>query len=273
VIGQFFVGGRAVRVDFSRGRSLAIALDFAGPQPCLFGAAPAAATPMVAGPFVGSTRQGGPCNVLTLTLNPHCNGTHTESVAHIVNQAVPVYEAVPPGPVPASLVTVTPARATVSGENYRPALGEGDTFITAASLCAILDDRPDGWLEAVVIRTRPNDDRKLTRRYGEGGSSPFFSIEAIDYLHARGVKHLLVDVPSVDRMHDDGLLTVHHRFWNVPEGTHNLIATSHQDRTLTEMIFVPDALPDGPYLLALHVPAFQADAAPSWPWVYPVEFV
>jgi hypothetical protein len=273
VIGQFLIGNRAVRVDFSQGVCVAIPLDFAGPQPSHFGVSPARAEPLVVGSFIGDTRRGGSCNVPVVALNPHCNGTHTESVAHIVDQPVPIHEALSGRPIPASLVTVTPVPALGSGEHYRPALADGDLLVTAAALTAAIDRQPDAWLQAVVVRTQPNDPSKRTRRYGSGGFPPFLSVESIDYLVSRGIHHLLVDIPSVDKMHDEGLLTVHHRFWQVPEGSHTLTDGSRCDRTITEMIYVPDTLPDGAYLLVLQVPAFATDVAPSRPWLYPVELL
>ena len=66
-------------------------------------------------------------------------------------------------------------------------------------------------------------------------------------------------------MYDDGLLTNHHLFWKVAENTHQMGSDSRQDRTITEMIYVDDAMGDGWYLLNLQVPAFGTDAAPSRP--------
>lgn len=273
MIGQFTIGGRAVRVDFARGICIAIMLDFGGPQPSHFGASPARAEPMSAGDFIGDTRQGGACNVPVVTINPHCNGTHTESVGHIVNEAVPIHEALPGSPILATLVTIAPIRATDSGESYRPALANTDSLITATALGAALHEVTEAWLEALVIRTLPNTPDKKTRRHGADVIPPFLSIDAIDYLCSRGVQHLLMDIPSVDRMHDEGQLTVHHRFWQVPEGRHLVTNDTRRDRTITEMIYVPNEVPDGVYLLDLQVPAFCTDAAPSRPWLYPVEFI
>jgi kynurenine formamidase len=272
VIGQFVIAGQTVRTDFSRGVCLAIPLEFDGAQPSHFGAPPATARPMEAGGFVGDTRRGGSCNVPIITINPHCNGTHSESISHIVNESVSVSSAMGGQLVPASVISVMPVAATASPETYRPALEARDRVITATALTAALRDIAGPWVEAVVIRTLPNDETKRVRRYGEQETPPFFTIEAIDYLSGRGVRHLLVDVSSVDRMHDEGLLTVHHRFWQVPEGRHSLSLDSRLERTITEMIFVPDEVADGPYLLSLQVPAFGCDAAPSRPWLYPVEF-
>jgi kynurenine formamidase len=272
LIGQFRIGGRSVRVDLARGTSIVIPLDFVGPQPNYFGAPAAFAMPMAGGGFLGDTGRGGPCNVPVITLNPHCNGTHTESVSHIVDEAVPVGQVVDGRLIPASVVTVSPVPAQDSKEHYRPAATASDRLITCAGLRAQLADCAEVWLEAVVIRTRPNDAAKQRRKYEPTDPPPYLSIEAIDYLADRGVRHLVVDLPSVDKMLDEGRMTVHHRFWNVPEGSHSLVADSRIDCTITELTYVPDALTDGPYLLSLQVPAFCCDVAPSRPWLFPVEF-
>ena len=41
----------------------------------------------------------------------------------------------------------------------------------------------------------------------------FFSIDAMEFLVNIGVKHLLVDTPSVDRLLDEGHLSSHNIFW------------------------------------------------------------
>ena len=51
---------------------------------------------------------------------------------------------------------------------------------------------------------------------------PFFSFEAMELVAELGVKHLLVDMPSVDRTFDEGRLSAHHIFWNVPQGSNDI---------------------------------------------------
>ena len=82
------------------------------------------------------------------------------------------------------------------------------------------------------------------------------------------VSHLLVDLPSIDKMQDDGLLTNHHAYWRVPAGTHKLTPAAAVNKTVTEMIFAEDAIQDGVYLLNLQAPAFASDAAPSRPVIF-----
>jgi Predicted metal-dependent hydrolase len=253
--------------------SLAIPLDFNGPQPNFFGAPRATATPLKVEGFVGDTQQGGSCNVAALRLIPHCNGTHTESVGHIVNQLVPITEVLHQTLFAARLITITPCAAGQTSERYRPPKQTDDRLITRRLLENSLRDIASVQLKAVLVRTLPNDEPKKSSCYGESCWPPFFSVEAMYYLIRRGVEHLLVDFPSLDRMYDEGRLTVHHLFWNVPERQHELSAETHTFKTVTEMIFVPNQVPDGLYLLNLQIPAFLSDAAPCRPVIYPLETV
>jgi hypothetical protein len=98
--------------------------------------------------------------------------------------------------------------------------------------------------------------------------APFFSNEAMEDILALGVEHLLVDMPSVDRADDEGKLTNHRIFWDVPKGVKEVKKPSK--RTITELVYAPDAVANGSYLLNLQVAAFAGDAAPSRPVLYKV---
>ena len=100
---------------------------------------------------------------------------------------------------------------------------------------------------------------------------PYFSLEAMAYLVGLGVEHILVDVPSVDRTFDEGKLNAHHIFWNIKAGAHEASSKAHLNKTITEMIFVPEEITDGSYLLNLQIAPFVADAAPSRPLIFPLE--
>jgi arylformamidase len=100
---------------------------------------------------------------------------------------------------------------------------------------------------------------------------PFFSIEAMEYISELNVNHLLVDIPSVDRAFDEGKLTAHHIFWNVPQGSHDVDREKHSVKTITEMIYVLDVVRDGLYLLNLQVAPFAAYASPSRPIIFKVK--
>jgi hypothetical protein len=87
----------------------------------------------------------------------------------------------------------------------------------------------------------------------------------MQYIRSRGVKHLLVDVPSVDRLFDDGHLSCHNIFWDTKNKKLNKHTSSY---TITEMIYVDDQVSDANYLLNIQVPSFVADAAPSRPIIF-----
>ncbi len=63
-------------------------------------------------------------------------------------------------------------------------------------------------------------------------------------LNKAKIEHLLIDLPSVDRESDGGKLEFHHAFWGVPNDP-------QFHKTITELIFVPNHIPDGDYILNL----------------------
>ncbi|MFM7815262.1 MAG: cyclase family protein, partial [Flavobacteriales bacterium] len=85
---------------------------------------------------------------------------------------------------------------------------------------------------------------------------PYMTAEATAWLASMGVEHLLVDLPSIDREEDCGELLAHHAFWQYPQNT-------RRGCTISEMIFVPNEITDGEYLLLLAPASFANDAAPS----------
>ena len=252
--------GQRYSADANKAISLAIALDFDGRQPAFYGVAPATATALKAGEFIGDTNRGGSCNVARLALIPHCHGTHTESVAHVAggDHTAPR----PPAWLAARIISIEPASLDDSGESY-PAPGRGsEAVISRRALSHFKVDTA-----ALIIRTLPNATVKREHSYEGDNPHPYFTLEAIEWLIDQGVEHLLVDTPSIDRGRDDGSLPAHRRFWSLdearqPTDKHALA------RTITEFIFVPDAVPDGLYLLNLQLPDWRTDALPSRPVVF-----
>lgn len=259
-----------VNTDFSW--SLAIPLAFNQAQPNHFDAPIAQATSMKAGGFTGDTEQGGSCNVNELSFNPHCNGTHTETIAHICDASaelsLKVADITLPAIMPCTLISITPELAQQSNEQYTPEFMANDAIISKRALESALSNVVDEHLQALVIRTLPNSIAKCSATYSQAHQPAFFSRDAIYYLNERGVEHLLVDIPSIDRLHDDGLLTCHHLFWQVAEGTHQASANSLSRKTITEMAYIDENIEDGLYFLNLQMPAFINDAAPSKPVLY-----
>ena len=112
----------------------------------------------------------------------------------------------------------------------------------------------------MVIRTLPNDLLKLEKNYS-GKNPPYMHHDAASLLVKKRVRHLLVDLPSVDRESDGGKLLFHKTFWQFP-------GNIRKDATITELIFVPHKIPDGLYLLNLQIASFELDASPSKPVLY-----
>lgn len=266
----FEAGGSRWRLADTPPCDLAIPLRFDGPQPRFFGAPRARAEVLEAEGFTGDTRRGGSCNVEYYHLIPHCNGTHTESLGHIVDEPVPV-GACARGLLRAGLISVAPLPADAAGDSRLPESRPADHLISRAVLAPALELLPPGFEEALVLRTLPNAADKRTREYRFENPPPYFTPEAMELLVARGVHHLLVDLPSLDRMDDGGRLTAHRVFWGLPAGSRRAARARRPEATVTEMIYVPDAVADGPYLLSLQLPAFMSDAAPSRPLLYPLE--
>lgn len=255
------VENQTYSADLSSPIDLAIPLDFDGKQPNFFGVPKASARAYEAGDVIGDTSRGGPCNFDVVEFIPQCNGTHTECVGHIVNQSVNVSDLLPEVLIPATLVSVEPMSDPRSG----------DLVINAGCLQKGLDKSPSEFLKAVIIRTIPNHHEKMHHIYKEKEIPPYLIKDAFQFLIDRGTDHLLVDLPSVDRAYDEGRLTGHHLFWDIPQGSHDLENGKVSKRTITELIYVPDEAEDGQYFLNLQIPRFGVDAAPSRPIIYPAD--
>lgn len=261
--------GSDVLVDFSAAVSLAISLDFDGPQPRHFGAPPASSRAYSAGSFEGDVRQGGSCNCRSLTLIPHCNGTHTEGVGHLTRRGEPLHRFVPTAPLAALLLTVSPEPAQAGGEDSLPAPQAGDRLVTRAALCEAWPTEVLVRPLALIVRTLPNEPAKVLRDY-TAANPPYLSRQAVAELVSRGIEHLVLDLPSLDRSQDEGLLTGHRLFFGLPAGSTESAEATRAHCTITELAYVPNELADGLYALQLQLPAFSGDAVPSRPLLYPL---
>lgn len=264
------IAGADYELDTGEVVNLSIPLDFYGEQPKAFGAPAATARAFESGGFVGDTRRGGSCNVQTYTLIPHCNGTHTECVGHIALERISLHAVLKNPFIPCTLITVQPVTATECDDTYKPPKQDDDRLITRAALERALAVADRDFLTGLIVRTLPNSPEKKSRNHMTK-PPPYFSVEAMRLIVKLGVQHLLVDLPSVDRLFDEGLLTAHHIFWGVAEGSHDVDPNNCSDNTITEMIYVANEIEDGNYLVNLQIPNFVADAAASRVWLYEVE--
>ncbi len=254
------LGGAVWECDLGRPICLAVPTSFEGEGLRCFGAPAASAHPLSVPGFTGRVELGGSCNCSTLTLTPHCNGTHTECAGHLTVQRLDAFRVVPAGPIPALLVT-TPGRSAVTAQDLERAW--------SAAARAGLPPR------ALVVRTSradgaPSDPQTRLRELGSG-SAGYLEPEAAGWLVERGIEHLVVDLPSIDPMKDGGRLAAHRAFFGLPPGSSDLALAARAGCTITELACVPDAAADGEYLLELQTPALAGDAVPSRPLLFAVE--
>ncbi len=232
--------------DLSKPLDISIPLEVGADTVNCFYAPLMETAPVVAGDFVGSIAEGGPLNFLNVRLNPHGNGTHTECVGHIAKEKYTINKTLHKFHYIAKVISVYPTK----GEN-------GDRVIFKDQLTnAILPNE----VEALVIRTLPNDELKKGTNYS-GTNPPYLHHEATKYLVDCGIQHLLIDLPSVDREEDNGLLLAHKAFWKYPKNI-------RKNCTITELIFVDNSINDGLYLLNLQITSLELDASPSKPVLY-----
>ena len=200
------------------------------------------------GEFVGKVSMGGSTNFNDIFFNPHSHGTHTECIGHITEEFHSVNHSLSRFFFMAEVVTVAPEKI-------------GDDFaISKKQLQYALGNKNR---EAVIIRTLPNLSDKKSRQYSHT-NPPYLLKEAAEFLVDRGVEHLLVDLPSVDKEKDDGALLAHRAFWD-------LDGKRRTNATITELIFVANSILDGKYFLNLQLAAFENDASPSRPVLYKIE--
>lgn len=235
--------GRSFRVDLDKPMDISLPVSREGVK--AWYVPPPAIEPVRMGDWVGNVAQGGSVNFNNITFNPHGHGTHTECVGHISKEFHSVNKSLHNFFFVAELVTVLPEEVS------------GDRVITKKALQLFLDGKQP---EALIIRTLSNSEAKTHIDYSNT-NPPYINEEAMKYIVEKGVQHLLLDTPSVDKEVDGGALLAHRAFWQYPEHTNT-------ERTITELVYVANDIFDGEYFLNLQLAAFENDAAPSRPVIY-----
>lgn len=203
--------------------------------------------PVKSGEWIGSVAQGADVNFNNIWFNPHAHGTHTECVGHITKAFHSINKNLKQFFFLAEVVTVAPEKQV------------DDFVISKKQIQAALGNKKR---DAIIIRTLPNTKEKLSRQYSN--TNPTYLLEeAAIYLREKNIKHLLIDLPSVDKEKDEGKLLAHNAFWNT-KGKLRL------DATITELIYVPNNVTDGTYILNLQIAPFENDASPSKPVLYQI---
>jgi len=244
---------KTFKVDLSKPIDISIPLK--GTKKCVnaWYVAPMVIEPVRTDQFVGSVVEGGSVNFRNILFNPHGNGTHTECVGHIAEKVYSINNSLKTFFFFTEVISVIPEK--YEGEELEW-LKKGDLLITKEQIESSLKGNP----EAVVIRTLPNNTEKINYQYSNTNWA-YLTEEAAKYIADKGIKHLLIDLPSVDRENDGGKMLAHRAFWKYPSNTRH-------DSTITEMVFVPKLVTDGEYLMNLQIASFENDASPSKPLLF-----
>lgn len=242
------VNNKVFNIDLSKPLDISIPLRPGKANVNVWYLDPPVIEPVNSEEFLGSVREGGDVNFNNIYFNPHAHGTHTECVGHITETVYSINKCLKRFMFFAEVVTVAPEQ---QGDDY---------IISDKQLKYLLKSRKP---EALVIRTMPNTLDKKSKHYSNT-NWPYLTKEAALLIKDRGIKHLLIDLPSIDKEKDDGKLIAHKVFWNID-------GDLRKDATITEFIYVPNKIKDGKYILNLQIAPFENDASPSKPILYKIE--
>jgi len=251
MIAEFLIDKKRYQADLQNPIDISLPLYEGTDNPNCYWAEPVNFETIVSGNFIGSVRAGGSVNYQRLSLTPHGNGTHTECYGHISADGATINQLFRSFHFLAEVITVSPVKNT-----------QGDFVITKEMLLDAITF-PD--IEALIIRTLPNEASKKTRQYS-GSNPPYFLAEAMEVVVSHGIKHLLTDLPSLDQEVDEGKLSAHKVFWGFPSPLRKAC-------TITELIYVDNSIQDDRYLLNLQVISLEMDASPSKPVLYKLKEV
>jgi len=242
-------------VDLSKPIDISISLSNSDENPIAWYIEKPVIEPVIFGDWIGKVSEGkSSTNFNNIFFNPHGHGTHTECLGHITHDFYSINQSLKHFFFMAELISV------------ETEIQNDDLVITKSQIEKALNGNSP---EAIVIRTLPNNSDKVSKKYSHT-NPPYLLEEAAIFIRESGIQHLLIDLPSVDKEHDEGKLLAHKAFWNVKNVT-QLNADARQNATITEMIFVNDKVQDGSYLLNLQIASFENDASPSKPILFEIK--
>lgn len=241
----FKIDDSLVKVDLSNPLDISITLEASKNNPLAWYLDIPKIEPVKTDNWIGKVSEGASVNFNNISFNPHAHGTHTECIGHITPEFHSVNEVLKNFFFITEVISVVPENA-----------GE-DRVISGNQIKNLLNGKHP---EALVIRTLPNMESKKVQDYSNS-NWPYLTQEAATFIREIGIQHLLIDLPSVDKEKDDGKLLAHKAFWGYPQ-------SPRLNATITELIYVPDHIEDGRYLLNLQIAPFHNDASPSKPVLY-----
>lgn len=247
------------QIDLSKPIDISIPLNNTDENPIAWYIEKPVIEPVVFGDWIGKVSEGkSSTNFNNIFFNPHGHGTHTECLGHITNDFYSINQSLKQFFFFAKLITIEPEKI---GDDLVITKTQVEKAMSASTSINVT-------IEALIIKTLPNQKDKKSRKYSNT-NPPYLSEEAAIFIRESEIQHLLIDLPSVDKEHDEGKLLAHKAFWNVKD-THKVNTDARFEATITEMIFVANEIKDGDYLLNLQIASFENDASPSKPVLYSI---
>ncbi len=236
--------GRKWQVDLDKAHDCSSTFGDSAREPRAWHAPPVKVEPVKMGDWVGSIEAGASVNFYRLELNPHGNGTHTECYGHIDGGHQKLNDHLQ-------------KHHFIAYFHRQAASQQGQDLVL------LKQDLPEiDWqaIDAFAIEAQgvqfPQDFT---------GTNPvYFEPELCAFLAQKGVKHLICNLPSVDREEDGGALAAHKAFWHYP-------AAIRKEATITELAVFPKEMLEGHYWLHLQTSPIHNDAVPSRPFFYPLK--
>lgn len=204
--------------------------------------------PFRIGNFVGSVAEGGAANCMVVTVAPHGSGTHTECIGHIAGGDFSI-------------------SATISQSLFLGYFGsvgieafENDMVVSHTDVENLFSKLTT---DCTTLLLQINGEYNMDN---SGSNPPYFLAKTMELIVERGIEHLIINTPSVDKEEDGGVLEAHHIFWNYQRN-----GTPRLGATITELANFPHGLKDGMYIVEIQVAPINSDASPSRIFLYPIE--
>ena len=217
---------------------------------------PATAEPVRSDGWTGSVAEGGKVNFRDITFNPHAHGTHTETREHIRDAFRPIDALARSGGLP----FLMPAVLVDALPHQHPSEQGDDWIVSLDTLASTIEDIQRWAPTAILLRCTTGD----VHRDWSNSNPPHLEAGFAERLVDLGIEHLLIDLPSVDREIDGGVLRAHNAFFGSDP-------TTRPNATISELLCIPQGACAGLGLLAMQVSPFVNDAAPSRPVWFPAD--
>lgn len=204
--------------------------------------------PFRIGSFVGSIQEGGAANCMVVTIAPHGAGTHTECIGHIAEGDYSISNTL----TNSFFLGYYSMVGVIS-------VGE-DSVVSHSEIENILSHLPNGTTAlALNIEGYFSGDNS-------GTNPAYFLPETMELIVKSGIEHLIVNIPSVDKEEDGGVLASHHSFWNYKRNGFPRFGA-----TITELATFPEDLESVSYMVEIQIAPIHSDASPSRIFLYPIE--